>query len=178
MLQPAQYPEGVNGYPKLPKSEAMKASAAYMNAAFRYLDINVTFEDRKNNAGVDQYKCELCGDCMTGCNYGAKNTTLMNYLPDAPDSWGQNIYRRSRTISQPDRWEMGGALPDRRRRKRKIQGARSFRYGRYRGRRSWMPGKYRNIYSAPGRRAWRSRTSWGNALPVTGMFWPLPITRM
>jgi cholesterol oxidase len=83
MLQPAQYPEGVNGYPKLPKSEAMKASAAYMKKEFRYLDINVTFEDRKNNAGVDQYKCELCGDCMTGCNYGAKNTTLMNYLPDA-----------------------------------------------------------------------------------------------
>ena len=83
MLQPSQYPEGTNGYPKLPKSEAMKASAAYMKKDFRYLDINVTFEDRKNNAGVDQYKCELCGDCMTGCNYGAKNTTLMNYLPDA-----------------------------------------------------------------------------------------------
>ncbi len=83
MLQPAQYPEGVNGYPKLPKSEAMKLSAAHMGKDFRYLDINVTFEDRKNNAGVDQYKCELCGDCMTGCNYGAKNTTLMNYLPDA-----------------------------------------------------------------------------------------------
>lgn len=83
MLQPSQYPEGVNGYPKLPKSEAMKMSAKGMNKDFRYLDINVTFEDRKNNAGVDQYKCELCGDCMTGCNYGAKNTTLMNYLPDA-----------------------------------------------------------------------------------------------
>jgi cholesterol oxidase len=83
MLQPSQYPEGVNGYPKLPKSEAMKLSAKGMNQEFRYLDINITFEDRKNNAGVDQYKCELCGDCMTGCNYGAKNTTLMNYLPDA-----------------------------------------------------------------------------------------------
>ncbi len=85
MLQPNQYPEGKNGYPKLPKSEAMKLSAQGMGKsnAFRYLDINVTFENRKNNAGVDQYKCELCGDCMTGCNYGAKNTTLMNYLPDA-----------------------------------------------------------------------------------------------
>jgi len=89
MLQPAQYPEGANGYPKLPKSEAMKASAAHMNNEFRYLDINVTFEDRKNNAGVDQYKCQLCGDCMTGCNYGAKNTTLMNYLPDARNHGAQ-----------------------------------------------------------------------------------------
>ncbi|XZF14146.1 GMC family oxidoreductase N-terminal domain-containing protein [Chitinophagaceae bacterium MMS25-I14] len=83
MLQPNAYPEGQNGYPKLPKSEAMKISAKGMGKDFRYLDINVTFEDRRNNAGVDQHKCELCGDCMTGCNYGAKNTTLMNYLPDA-----------------------------------------------------------------------------------------------
>ena len=83
MLQPNPYPEGHNGYPKLPKAEAMKRSAEGMAQKAKYLDINVTFEDRRNNAGQDQYKCELCGDCMTGCNYGAKNTTLMNYLPDA-----------------------------------------------------------------------------------------------
>ena len=61
----------------------MKLSAKGMGKDFRYLDINIHFENGKNNAGVDQYKCELCGDCMTGCNYGAKNTTQMNYLPDA-----------------------------------------------------------------------------------------------
>ncbi len=83
MLQPNPYPEGSNGYPKLPKAEAMKKSASGMGHQAKYLDINVTFQDRKNNAGQDQYECKLCGDCMTGCNYGAKNTTLMNYLPDA-----------------------------------------------------------------------------------------------
>lgn len=83
MLQPNPYPEGQNGWPKLPKAEAMKKSAEGMGQKARYLDINVTFKDGKNNAGQDQYECKLCGDCMTGCNYGAKNTTLMNYLPDA-----------------------------------------------------------------------------------------------
>lgn len=83
MLQPNPYPEGQNGWPKLPKAEAMKKSASGMGKEARYLDINVTFKNGKNNAGQDQYECQLCGDCMTGCNYGAKNTTLMNYLPDA-----------------------------------------------------------------------------------------------
>lgn len=83
MLQPNPYPEGKNGYGKLPKSEAMKLSAAGMGAPFRYTDINVHFEDKVNAAGVQQYKCACCGDCMTGCNYGAKNTTIMNYIPDA-----------------------------------------------------------------------------------------------
>jgi cholesterol oxidase len=83
MLQPNPYPEGQNGWPKLPKAEAMKKSAEGMGQTARYVDINVTFKDGKNNAGQDQYECKLCGDCMTGCNYGAKNTTLMNYLPDA-----------------------------------------------------------------------------------------------
>ena len=46
-------------------------------------DINVTFTDGPNAVGVRQNACALCGDCCSGCNYGAKNTVLMNYLPDA-----------------------------------------------------------------------------------------------
>src|SRR5207247_7392392 len=33
----------------------------------------------------------LCGDCVTGRNHGAKNTTIMNYLPDA-DHHGAEIF--------------------------------------------------------------------------------------
>jgi len=36
-----------------------------------------------NPHGVYQNKCTHCGDCVSGCNYSAKNTTLMNYLPAA-----------------------------------------------------------------------------------------------
>lgn len=45
--------------------------------------ISVNFRHQVNRFGVKQARCVGCGDCVTGCNYGAKNTTLMNYLPDA-----------------------------------------------------------------------------------------------
>ncbi len=47
------------------------------------LDIVVSFKYGKNNAGFEQYACTDCGDCVTGCNVGAKNTLYMNYLPTA-----------------------------------------------------------------------------------------------
>ncbi|MCC5938181.1 MAG: GMC family oxidoreductase [Lunatimonas sp.] len=83
MLKPTPYPENKNGYPVLKKTEAMRKSAAFMSEPFRLLDINVNFEDKQNHVGIKQPKCTNCGDCVTGCNVGAKNTTAMNYLPDA-----------------------------------------------------------------------------------------------
>ena len=83
MLNPQPYPSGEPGYPVLPKIEAMQAAAHDLGADFKLTPINVTFEAGLNKAGVHQPKCDLCGDCVTGCNYGAKNTMLMNYLPDA-----------------------------------------------------------------------------------------------
>lgn len=65
------------------KLQALEASAKYMGAQFERPPINVTFKDGENAAGVFQAACTMCGDCCSGCNYGAKNTTLMNYLPDA-----------------------------------------------------------------------------------------------
>jgi cholesterol oxidase len=66
------------------KLEALgMSSLAFPQATFRRVPINVTFEDGFNAAGIKQCACTLCGNCVTGCNYGAKNTTLMNYLPDA-----------------------------------------------------------------------------------------------
>ena len=45
--------------------------------------IAVSFQTRVNAFGVQQRRCILCGDCMTGCNHAAKNTLIMNYLPHA-----------------------------------------------------------------------------------------------
>jgi len=36
-----------------------------------------------NDQGVHQKPCIGCGDCVTGCNFSAKNTLAMNYLPHA-----------------------------------------------------------------------------------------------
>lgn len=80
MLKPAPYPED---FPRLPKLEALKKAAAGAGAAFTRAPINVTFQSGASPAGVEQSACTLCGDCVTGCNAGAKNTLLMNYLPDA-----------------------------------------------------------------------------------------------
>jgi cholesterol oxidase len=88
MLRPTPYPE--DG-PRLAKLAALERSAQSMRAPFYRPPLNVTFVDGPNHVGVEQAGCALCGDCVTGCNHGAKNTTLMNYLPDARQ-YGASIF--------------------------------------------------------------------------------------
>jgi cholesterol oxidase len=90
MLRPERYPDGS---PQLAKLEALERSAKQLGHAARFerLPINVTFEDGPNHVGVEQKACVLCGDCVSGCNHWAKNTVLMNYLPDASDR-GAEMY--------------------------------------------------------------------------------------
>lgn len=85
MLKPNPYPSTA---PNLPKLDANRKSADYLQqgAHFYKPPINVTFDKLPNNlnhVGVEQLPCNQCGDCVSGCNNKAKNTTLMNYLPDA-----------------------------------------------------------------------------------------------
>ncbi len=86
---------GANVYPdtqpRLAKMQAHELSANFINAPFVKVPINVTFEDTVNRAGVFQSACTQCGDCVSGCNVGAKNTVLMNYLPDA-QQFGAEIF--------------------------------------------------------------------------------------
>ena len=85
VLRPAQYPDQ-DTHP-LPRVTRMQEAAAHLRetgypAAKAVLaDVNVSFrEAAPNPQGVPQPACTLCGDCNTGCNVGAKNTVLMNYL--------------------------------------------------------------------------------------------------
>ncbi len=52
----------------------------------RYLDA-----EGRNPHGMIQRPCALCGDCITGCNVGAKNTLVTNYLPIAKHN-GTEMY--------------------------------------------------------------------------------------
>lgn len=86
MLGSTPYPDD---WPRPTKLAALERAADGVAAArggpavARRPPINVTFADGPNAAGVDQRACNLCGDCVTGCNHRAKNTVAENYLPDA-----------------------------------------------------------------------------------------------
>lgn len=43
--------------------------------------VAVSFTDGPNNVGFTQRACTDCGNCVTGCNVGAKNTLDRNILP-------------------------------------------------------------------------------------------------
>ena len=80
MLGSAAYPEE---WPDPVKLAALAVAAEGVSATVERPRINVTFEAGVNAAGIHQEACTLCGDCVSGCNHNAKNTVLVNYLPDA-----------------------------------------------------------------------------------------------
>lgn len=47
--------------------------------------------DGRNRQGMIQRPCTQCGDCMAGCNVGAKNILSMNYIPLAKH-YGAEIF--------------------------------------------------------------------------------------
>ena len=60
--------------------------------------MTITHKPGLNRAGVLQYACQHCGDCWSGCNVGAKNTTGITYLMDATDH-GASIFCESHVQS-------------------------------------------------------------------------------
>jgi cholesterol oxidase len=56
------------------------ARGVWRAAAYR-APLAITLDVATNEQGMRQHGCVQCGDCVTGCNVGAKNSLDMNYLP-------------------------------------------------------------------------------------------------
>jgi cholesterol oxidase len=82
-LSAVPHPQGT----ALSKVRALRGGGDAQHAQFGLPDIAVNFTfDGPNSWGVIQQKCINCGDCVTGCNVGAKNTLDTNYLALAKSS--------------------------------------------------------------------------------------------
>jgi cholesterol oxidase len=91
MLRPVPYSHDTTAWPSLNKLSAMQRAGSALAATAICPPLNVSFTDGPNAAGVHQPACNLCGDCCSGCNTGAKTTTAMCYLPDAVN-FGAQIF--------------------------------------------------------------------------------------
>jgi len=84
MLRPSMTPR------IFPKAQLLKDSAAKLEKPFSLADITVNFAKDKPQPG-----CKECGNCVTGCPHGAKNTLCETYLPVAAER-GVEIVTRAR----------------------------------------------------------------------------------
>ncbi|MFQ6029726.1 MAG: GMC family oxidoreductase N-terminal domain-containing protein, partial [Dehalococcoidia bacterium] len=94
-LDVSSHPEGHD----LKKIQALEKRAKQLNQPVKLLPIAVHFKKdvevyRANGKSIVKHKCIDCGDCVTGCNVGAKNTLYMNYLPLAKKG-GTHIFTQT-----------------------------------------------------------------------------------
>jgi cholesterol oxidase len=68
---------------QLPKYRALARIGHALDLEVEPAPLTVTFDEGLNPAGVHQPACTNCGNCITGCNVGAKNTLAMNIIPAA-----------------------------------------------------------------------------------------------
>jgi len=114
MLRPSPCP---TNFLESAKTRALQAAAAAVGKTAAPVSILVNFQplvDDKNHVGVTQLPCVGCGDCVSGCNYSAKSTIIMNYLPDAKNHSAEIFTRaRARHVEKTTSgWNVHGQIVD------------------------------------------------------------------
>jgi cholesterol oxidase len=77
MLRPTTNPQAR----QLTKYKALEKASKPFGTPPRAAEVTVNFHDTINSANVPQTACTQCGDCLTGCNVGAKTSVVLTYLP-------------------------------------------------------------------------------------------------
>lgn len=92
VLEAQLYPEDREGYALLKKYSTFKSIADAESIESKKVQLTVNFgTESRNTHGAEQGQCTGCGNCFTGCNYGAKNSLDKNYLVKAKNS-GTEIF--------------------------------------------------------------------------------------
>ncbi len=103
VLAAAPVPDAVS----LLKVKALEKRAQQLGQHAVALNLAVNFQiDGPNAHGVIQRPCTECGDCVTGCNFSAKNTLYMNYLPLAAKN-GTDIFTQVK-VEWVEKLDSGG----------------------------------------------------------------------
>lgn len=105
MLAPRTYPED---QPTPAKMAALEEAARRLGRPFCRLPLAVSFTDEALPAGAERRACRGCGDCVTGCNFEAKNTVADTYLVDA-HAHGASIFAEAsvlRVAKEGWRWRV------------------------------------------------------------------------
>lgn len=98
VLQPEKYPEDWKPLPKLQLlEEQAKLLGPQFESRFKRVPQTTTFKAGINHMGVRQEASTLSGQDATGVNDWSKNSTLMNYLPDAWNHGTEMYYRTKLT---------------------------------------------------------------------------------
>ncbi|HLF11487.1 MAG TPA: GMC oxidoreductase, partial [Gammaproteobacteria bacterium] len=85
------HPDGIP-----PKHQSIHAIAP--SGTFRAAAITVAMNDTTSSGNVKLKKCLRCGDCATGCNFGAKNSLDVNLLVSAHQK-GAEIFTGATVLS-------------------------------------------------------------------------------
>ena len=94
-------------FDQTPKVRSRRLAASRISSAPGFFDrsnISVMYDHRhldqrmRNPQGMIQRPCTLCGDCINGCNIGAKNSLQYNYLPVAKHN-GTEMYTQVEVTS-------------------------------------------------------------------------------